>query len=77
MAPFGRHSHFGTSGENCAERRKTKDINHPPLGVSMFTLSRSVLSGHAQTLFTVAEATFASMIVFGAGLAFGATIGFF
>jgi hypothetical protein len=43
----------------------------------MFTLSRSVLSGHAQTLFSVAEAAFASMIVFGAGLAFGATIGFF
>jgi hypothetical protein len=43
----------------------------------MFTLSRSALSGHTQTLFTVAEAAFASMIVFGAGLAFGATIGFF
>jgi hypothetical protein len=43
----------------------------------MFTLSRSALAGHVQTLFTVAEATFASMIVFGTGLAFGATIGFF
>jgi hypothetical protein len=43
----------------------------------MFTLSRSVFSGHAQTLFAVAEAAFASMIVFGAGLAFGTTIGFF
>ncbi|WP_280177702.1 hypothetical protein [Bosea sp. CS1GBMeth4] len=43
----------------------------------MFTLSRSALAGHVQTLFTLAEAAFASMIVFGAGLAFGATIGFF
>ena len=43
----------------------------------MFTLSRSALSGYAQTLFTVAEAAFASMIVFGTGLALGATIGFF
>ncbi|CAN7715305.1 hypothetical protein OIU35_09350 [Boseaceae bacterium BT-24-1] len=43
----------------------------------MFTLSRSVLSGHAQTLFTVAEAAFASTIVFGAGLALATTIGFF
>jgi hypothetical protein len=43
----------------------------------MFALSRSVFSGRAQTLFTVAEATFASMIVFGTGLAFGASIGFF
>ena len=72
-APF---TFYGDDSENCAEDRKigTSTLR---LGISMFTLSRSVLSGHAQTLFTVAEAAFASMIVFGAGLAFGATIGFF
>lgn len=43
----------------------------------MFTLSRSALAGHVQALFTIAEAAFASMIVFGTGLALGATIGFF
>ena len=77
MAPLRAPFAFRAYRENCTERPKTKDINAPPLGVSMFSLSRSAFSGHAQTLFTVAEATFASMIVFGAGLAFGATIGFF
>ena len=77
MAPLRAPFAFqGGDSENCAEDRKIGTATLRS-GVSMFTLSRSVLSGHAQTLFTVAEAAFASMIVFGAGLAFGATIGFF
>jgi len=43
----------------------------------MVTLSRSALSAQAQALFVAAEAAFAAMIVFGAGLAIGATVGFF
>lgn len=77
MAPIGRHSRF--QGPQRKRRRATQDPskNDPLSGISMFTLSRSALGGHVQTLFTIAEAAFASMIVFGAGLAFGATIGFF
>lgn len=44
---------------------------------AMFTLSRAVVADNRQTLFAAAEAALASMIVFGAGLALGVTIGFF
>lgn len=43
----------------------------------MFTLSRTAFADHSQAIFTAAEAALASLIVFGAGLALGVTIGFF
>lgn len=43
----------------------------------MFTLTRSLIGHHAQTLLTIVEAALSAIVIFGTGLAFGVAIGFF